>query len=174
MVHQYLKCLGVAAVIISAPFSQAAYIDGAILFSSFDWGRSGGNLGVSGPQIVAQVDDLSGQTAVAFTDFQYLPFVAQDVVWESDDYRFSISSLSIIDESSDGLELDGVGLLADKNGVLDDTYATWGFSGGVINWSLSTIATGFGPRPSEVPLPAAAWLFGTALMGMVGTRRQKH
>jgi hypothetical protein len=41
------------------------------------------------------------------------------------------------------------------------------------NGSLTSIAAGNGAFVSAVPVPAAAWLFGTALVGLAGIGRQR-
>ncbi len=39
-------------------------------------------------------------------------------------------------------------------------------------WSVSKTSSAFTP-PSAVPLPASAWLFGSALMGFIAIKRRK-
>jgi len=59
---------------------------------------------------------------------------------------------------------------------------TFGFTGPDFSWTTQDIGieTGFGPGDSNssfnavVPVPAAAWLFGSALLGLVGISRKKH
>lgn len=44
----------------------------------------------------------------------------------------------------------------------------WNLSGSTLDYNLGTV-----PAPAAVPLPAAAWMFGAALMGMLGVNRRK-
>lgn len=46
-----------------------------------------------------------------------------------------------------------------------------GFAGWVAQWEVHGTASGLTPAP--VPLPAAAWLFGSGLLGLVGIARRK-
>ena len=163
--------------------SFATAIHGAILFSSFDWDKDGTTLTVIGPSIVASTDDLMGQTGVVINDLDYSPFSALDPWWETDDYLFAVSTLTIISETATGLELEGVGIISDKNAILDDTVADWTFSGGVINWSSATISEcggdphDPGSEPASchaVPAPTTLAIFGLGLAGLGWSRRRNQ
>lgn len=87
--------------------------------------------------------------------------------------------------SSQGSYLQAVGITSTPSG---DLYKVAGmdflFNGGTPTYSLIndlSYGTGFGPdsvagwlvKPSAVPIPAAAWLFGSALIGLAGIKRKK-
>jgi len=81
-------------------------------------------------------------------------------------WSLELTSLSIIDQTSSLLSLEGTGTLT-GNGF-DPTDATWTFSTTSIdsyNMSVQTVAV--------VPVPAAVWLFGSGLIGLVGVARRK-
>ena len=46
-----------------------------------------------------------------------------------------------------------------------------GFSGWTAQWNLHGTVT---PHPSAIPVPAAVWLFGSGLMGLVGVARRRR
>ena len=78
-------------------------------------------------------------------------------------WDFSLSALTVVDQTADLLTMEGTGVLS-GNGY-DDTNATWTFSTSSLNSYSMSIAT--------VPVPAAVWLFGTGLLGLVGIARRK-
>jgi hypothetical protein len=55
--------------------------------------------------------------------------------------------------------------------VIDGTMLTASFSTG--KKGLSNIILDFTPADTTVPVPAAAWLFGSALIGLAGIKRKK-
>jgi len=78
-------------------------------------------------------------------------------------WQLDLDTLNITDQTAGLLTLDGTGTVS-GNG-LEATAARWSFSGeSPINYSM-TIAT--------VPVPAAVWLFGSGLIGLVGVARRK-
>ena len=82
-------------------------------------------------------------------------------------WSFELTSLNIIDQASDLLTLKGAGRLS-GNGF-DATDATLSFSTRSLNsydMSIETVIT-------TVPVPAAVWLFGSGLLGLVGVARRK-
>ena len=56
------KSFFVLGLLAIAPLSHGAYINGAILFSSFDWSKAAGSATVSNAQVVASTGDLNGQS----------------------------------------------------------------------------------------------------------------
>ena len=58
----------------------------------------------------------------------------------------------------------------DGTGVWVDMQNT---TGALSAWSYSIAATGINTNASAVPVPAAVWLFGSGLMGLVGVARRR-
>lgn len=79
-------------------------------------------------------------------------------------WQFDMSSLVVNDNTSEILTMSGTGSLS-GNGF-DTTSVVWGFSGNTIGSSYSMTIT-------AVPVPAAIWLFGSGLFGLVGLARRK-
>ena len=78
-------------------------------------------------------------------------------------WDFSLSSLNIVDQTSTLLTLEGTGVLSGNK--YEATAATWTFSTSSIDsYSMSITA---------VPVPAAIWLFGSGLIGLVAVSRRK-
>lgn len=75
---------------------------------------------------------------------------------------------TLVDETTTGglWKFTGTGLLVDLNGTYEDTAATFALSANQTgsSYSLSIAA---------VPVPAAVWLFGSGLLGLVGVARRK-
>jgi len=81
-------------------------------------------------------------------------------------WSLELTSLAVIDQRTDLLSLSGTGILT--GGTYTPTDATWTFSTtdiGSYNMSVETVAV--------VPVPAAVWLFGSGLLGLVGVARRK-
>ncbi|ARN75134.1 VPLPA-CTERM sorting domain-containing protein [Oceanicoccus sagamiensis] len=172
MAIKSLKQLAAITTLVLSPLSHGAYINGAVLFSSFDWSKSAGSVALNNEQIVASMQDLNGETGLNFDGFSYSPFAPSAISWQSDHFIFKMTSLTVINETRTTLNAEGAGLLIALDNSWYDTYASWSFSGGSINWSYAAIALGEGPRPSAVPIPAAGWLFGVALLGLRGIKRR--
>jgi hypothetical protein len=77
-------------------------------------------------------------------------------------WQLDLTSLVIIDQTPSLLTLEGTGILSGNAGT---TAATWSFSSqSALSYSMSIAA---------VPVPAAVWLFGSGLIGLVGVARRK-
>lgn len=82
-------------------------------------------------------------------------------------WQFDMDSL--LNESTSSLwKFTGSGSLTDLNGVYENTAATYVLSANPTgsSYSISINAT-------VVPVPAAVWLFGSGLLGLVGVARRK-
>lgn len=70
-----------------------------------------------------------------------------------------------------------LGLYHNNEDINSIMFPAIGFKGAVDGLSEDDIAGAqyiYGPRVSEVPIPAAAWLFGSALIGLAGIGRKRR
>ena len=84
-----------------------------------------------------------------------------------DGWQLDASSLYIIDQSALTLNLMGKGVLS--NNSFDATDVIWSFSSSSTTSYSMTVASAV----ATVPVPAAVWLFGSGLLGLVGIARRK-
>ncbi len=82
-------------------------------------------------------------------------------------WQLDTSSLYILDQTAGLLNLMGKGVLS-GNGF-DATDVTWSFSSSSTTSYSMTVASAV----ATVPVPAAVWLFGSGLLGLVGIARRK-
>jgi len=80
-------------------------------------------------------------------------------------WQLDLATMAITDQTASLLTLEGTGLLS-GNGF-DATDVNWTFSANDIGSSYSMTIT-------AVPVPAAVWLFGSGLLGLVGVARRKN
>ena len=95
----------------------------------------------------------------------YDPFAATANLLEIGGWQLDLDTLSIDNRTASALFLTGTGAIS-GNGF-DLTHASW---------SLSAQATGgtYSMTVTAVPLPAAVWLFGSGILGLlVGASRRK-
>lgn len=81
-------------------------------------------------------------------------------------WQVDLTSMLIVDQTASVLNLSGDGQLT-GNGY-DPTAATWTLSSNDAGSSYSMTVTA-----SPVPVPAAVWLFGSGLIGLVGVARRR-
>jgi len=83
-------------------------------------------------------------------------------------WQIDLTSVTISDQNTSILNLVGSGV-ASGNGY-DATGITWSFSGNSpTNYSMTITSTGI----PAVPVPAAVWLFGSGLLGLIGVARRR-
>lgn len=102
-------------------------------------------------------------------DYGVDPFASVENVFQIGDWQFDVSTLVVASDSTiDKLKLSGTGLLTGigNNNGYNPTAATWTLSANSVGSSYSMSLT-------AVPVPAAVWLFGTGLIGLVGVARRK-
>ena len=81
-------------------------------------------------------------------------------------WTLDVNTLTIVDQTAGTLNLKGLGVLTGHG--FDATDIKWSFSSSSLtNYSMTV------SNVSPVPVPAAAWLFGSGLLGLVGIARRK-
>lgn len=147
----------------------AATTLGAATGVDFDGGAGGGAPDGGVANVAQATGDLSGALGLTATmaDFQFSPLSPSPVtVWSVDGFSFSMSSVASVFQNDTFLLLSGAGTVS-KSGF-DTTAGTWEFSaqtsGNTFSWSSSS---------AVVPVPAAVWLFGSGLLGLIGIARKK-
>lgn len=139
--------------------------------TGIDFDGGGGTAPNGGVASVAQgTGDFSGSVGTnnaTMADFQFNPFSPNPVnVWSVDGFVFSMTSVATVFQGSTFLLLSGSGTVSKTS--FETTSGTWDFSaqtsGNTFSWSSSS---------SVVPVPAAVWLFGSGLLGLVGIARRK-
>ena len=172
---------------ITATSASAASVTGAITFSAdFDpTGGTGGLDDATGLNFLGDdftVDGVTGSFLAeaispgdtgSINDFTFAPFPVGGVtpLWAIGDFSFDLESVVIIGQGAGALGLAGTGTIHyDGIADYDDTYGTWTFTGNGSSGSLFNFSAG----TTVVPLPAAAWLFGSALFGLVAAARRRQ
>ena len=124
-------------------------------------------------QVTQVTGDYSGitllpPTYVDFNDFVFnppIPPIPSTLLWSfsfgGSDYSFTMIDLTIVTQTTQTVSLEGTGF-ADTTG---DFSITMNQSGEVTSFSSSASVV--------VPVPAAVWLFGPGLLGLVGVARRK-
>lgn len=171
-----------AYLIIGCQAANAAFVDGTLgiggAFNPVNASNTPVTLDVatgidftSDGLVLTSSGDLSFAfgTPVTMTDFQFNPLSPVGVaVWSVGGFSFNMDAISINTQNSSNLSLSGTGVVS-GNGF-DATAGTWEFTAqgsqsAAFTWSSSSVAA--------VPVPAAVWLFGSALLGLIGIARKK-
>lgn len=95
--------------------------------------------------------------------FSFAPFVPEANIFEIGGWQLDLTTLTIVDQTASLLTLEGTGVLSGVG--YDNTGVNWTFSG--------QSASSYSMTITAVPVPAAAWLFGSGLLGLVSVVRRK-
>jgi len=177
-----IRILSASIVMLASMAANAALINGTM--------TTGGNYSV----IQSNVNDLTtvsdiklmsvhtnGTAEASFSNISFLtpdsagPFALTSLTSFSPvtnfftyaGWQLDLNTLLVASDSSAGfLHLSGTGVVSGNGYVA--TNATWSFSANnATKYSMSVTAL------ATVPVPAAAWLFGSGLIGLVGVARRK-
>lgn len=92
------------------------------------------------------------------------------------DFSYDFAA-DVLQDDEFGVELDILALDGDGDGILGNqvTSGAWTGLSGVFEGSFSNLGNNGNnfPTYSPVPVPAAVWLFGTGLVGLIGMARRK-
>jgi len=80
------------------------------------------------------------------------------------DWQVDLGTMTIVDQTASILTLSGTGAIS-GNG-LDLTPTQW-------SWSANSTGGTYSMTINAVPVPAAVWLFGSGLIGLIGVARRK-
>jgi len=125
--------------------------------------------GTSGTDILGTTVGFgtAGTVVEANDTINYDTFSSLADILEIGGWQFDMSTLIVGSESTfDRLKFSGTGLVS-GNGY-DITDVTWDLSANATGSSYSMSITA-----AVVPVPAAVWLFGSGLLGLVGIARRK-
>lgn len=107
---------------------------------------------------------------VDFNDFAFNPLTPGTQLWSfsfTKLYSFSMSTLTAVSRTTNTVSLEGTGIASITG--FDDTAANFSLTLNQNGQALS-----FSSSASAVPVPAAVWLFGTGLVGLIGIARRKN
>jgi hypothetical protein len=150
--------------------AEAKFIEGQLGFAGLaQVERAGGEY--------TKIDFVFAQVINATKDYASIPLfspisvnllefplqILPTTIWSIGTFSFELDAVTI----NDGTTVGGTGLILGDG--FDDTKGFWSFtslaeSSSFVFGSSSTFAT---------PIPAAIWLFGTALIGLVGSAKRK-
>jgi len=101
--------------------------------------------------------------------FNFDPFAEADNIFTIDGWTLDVTTLDAgFAQTATNLLLTGTGVLSGHG--FDATVAEWSFSVGTTGpYSMTATASGI----AVVPVPAAVWLFGSGLIGLVAVSRRK-
>jgi len=119
--------------------------------------------GVDGTAGTGGINDVFGLVGTGGVKAELPPaFAPVSSFFSIDGWDFDLLTLSIVNQNENLLQLEGTGLLSD---VSDSYNATWTLS--------AQSPTSYDLTVTVVPVPAAVWLFGSGLIGLVGIARRK-
>jgi hypothetical protein len=164
---------------LATSISHAAVINGELEFAGTVNKTSGiatnaTNFG-SNNKITVSTGDLASlvnigyQFSLAGVNLGSVPTAS----WSIGNFNIVLNTSSILaDGSPDPLDLFGTGTITDITNQYDATQFEWSFSETPFNSTRSLYSFRI-DTVSEVPVPAAAWLMGSALVGLTSVARRR-
>ena len=189
LVNMHIRTIFLGLTFLVSGAANAALINGSVeitgAFVPVDAGYSPVGLGAAtgidftNGFVVASAGNLSTLTpgtSATMEDFQFNPIPFPITLWlaidiNSDPFSFELQSVTINNQSATNLSLSGTGTISGAPAGFDATPGNWELTANTaegsstFSWSSSTVGV--------VPVPAALWLFGSGLLGLVGIARRK-
>ena len=106
---------------------------------------------------------------VAYSDVTYNPAGAIASLWSVGSFTFDLNFMNVDFINATNIVLSGTGIISSTDAGLDDSFGSWSFGAN----SAGTNFTWNSASNAVVPVPAAVWLFGSGLVGLVGMARRK-
>ena len=137
------------------------------------YGTTGGSTGDTNNVVFSSENKTAGTTVLLAGVISVPGFL------NIEDWSLELTSLTIEDQYDGLLTLSGMGVLTGSRdgNVYDPTSAIWTFSTTDLgDWDGTNLRDGtysMSVQTTVVPVPAAVWLFGTGLIGLIGVARRK-
>lgn len=161
-----IKTLSTLFIVLSAINVNAATVNGALVVGG-QYINTASDITLSTVWANGATGDIDG-TVDIFTPAgtggtaSLVAFAPVNNFFSVGGWTLDLTSLAIID-NGDILDLAGAGVLSGHG--FDSTNVTWSFS--------AESATSYSMTVTAVPVPAAAWLFGSGLIGLISVARRK-
>jgi hypothetical protein len=120
--------------------------------------------GTSGSGLIGTTVGFLTSGTINNSPFTFNPSTAVNSLLTIGGWQVDLSTISIVDQTTSVLNLAGSGAISGNGYDLTPTQ-----------WTLSANATGnsYSMTVTAVPIPAAIWLFGSGLLGLIGIARKK-
>lgn len=149
-------------VVLSLAMAALSFQAGAATFSLIN--LSTGNVDI-GPNLVADGEHVSGAFTTAWEFGSDTDGSAVVAITGNPDFNFDAL-----------VKVNGIDVLTFASNALDKVFNISFLAGDIVEFFVSGTAGRSGNidiSVSGVPVPAAVWLFGSAIMGMMGLTRRK-
>ncbi len=176
MYRAMMKMVMVGAVMFSANIANAALITGDMVITG-SYSTSGGGdqsddtlltlssaTGTSGDGDIGGFVGFGTIGTIGDGNISLASFASVTNVYTINGFQLDLTSMTIVDQTASLLTMTGSGLLSGNS--FDSTGVDWAFSANDLGSSYSMTVT-------AVPVPAAVWLFGSGLLGLVSVARRK-
>lgn len=110
---------------------------------------------------------------VDFSNFVFNPLATGTQLWTIDSggstYSFSMLTISIVSQTSNSISLEGTGIASITG--FDDRSGDFTLT---LNQNSRAFSFSSSASVAHMPVPAAVWLFGSGLVGVLGIARRKQ